>query len=293
MKNRIIVVCAADNKYAPYCGAMITSLFHNNNNNEVEVNIISSYFDEDNLKKFRLLELQFNQKINIVEIDKSYYTSLPIGKKFTNISVEAYFRLSATSLFKDYDKVLYLDCDMIVNEDLLPLWNIDINNYAFAGIEDSLSSINYNLKRLGYCNENSYYNSGMGLYNLKFLREFDFERKVNDMIKNHYDLIVYHDQDIINYVCHGFFKNVSIRWNLLDCFLMEKPDISLDRLDDFERWIQNPGIIHFSAKYKPWNTEGFHPYSDVFWKYVKMSPWSDLIPVPRFKGKQAVVVSIK
>ena len=132
----------------------------------------------------------------------------------------------------------------------------------------------------------SYYNAGMTLFNVAFLRDFDFERKVNDFVCNKADIIKIYDQDILNYICHGYYKEVSVRWNMLDVFLMEAPYVISDKKDDLEKWIENPGIIHFSDKYKPWNIECYHQYASEFWEYVKISPWADIKPVRRFKGKK-------
>lgn len=293
MSSKIIVVCSCDDNYAPYCGTMITSLFHNNSKNDIEVNILSEYISLKNQNKFEILANQYKQKINIVPVDKNKYAALPIGGKFVNISTEAYFRLNMPSAFTQYDKVLYLDCDMIVRHDLSELWNIDLTGYAIAAVKDCICMQHYNINRLGYEPKHAYYNSGMGVYNLAFLREFEFENKVEVFIKKHFNKIIYHDQDIINAICHGYIKDVSVRWNMLDVFLMKDSHIVAENKDDLEHWIENPGIIHYSAKYKPWNIEGFHQYKKEFWKYVKMSPWTDLKPSRKFKGKERFIITAK
>lgn len=293
-EDKIVIACAANNDYAPYCGTMITSLFHNNASHKIEVNILSSYIDADNREKFESLASKYNQTINIVTVSEEQFYNLPAtDAKFTNISVEAYFRLCMPTLFPDYEKVLYLDSDMIVRHDLKELWETDMDGYAIASIRDNKYSIEENLPRLGYPEAESYYNSGVGLYNLSFLRLFMFESKVKEMVEQHKDLIVFHDQDILNYVCHGYFKDISIRWNLLSVFMMEDSHITEDRRSDLETWIQNPGIIHYSARYKPWNKEGFHPYESEFWRYLAISPWQGLKRERRFHGKEAIIVFAK
>ena len=292
-KSHIVVACSSDDKYAPYCGAMITSLLHNNMQNDIKVYILSANMSRANLAKFTQLAKEYNQQITIVTIDAEKFLRLPIGRRFTNITKETYFRLALPSLFPYENKILYLDCDMIVRHDLRELWKTDLDGYAIASVKDNVYMIQQNIVRLGYPIEHSYYNIGMGLYNLAFLREFNFETKVWNYIDENLEKIVYHDQDIINAVCHGLFKDVSVRWNMLDVFLMVDPHIVDEKRTDLENWIENPGIIHFSAKYKPWNTEGFHPYGVEFWKYVKISPWADIKPKPRFKGYEEIKVKTK
>ena len=286
------IICASDDKYAPYCGAMITSLLENNKNHSVTVYVLSSDMGELNRTKFEQLSSYYHQKINIVWVDSSEYSQLPLGN-FSNITKEAYFRLSIPSLLKGVDKVLYLDCDMIVRHDLGELYETNLYNIAICGIQDCQSMIKNGPQRLGYDDSYSYFNSGMGLWNLDYMRSFDFEGKMKTFIQNESAKILYHDQDILNAVCYGRYKETSVRWNMLSCFLMQKPDISENRLADLNRWIENPGIIHYSAKYKPWNKECKHPYKAEFWKYVGLSPWADLKEERRFKGKDAMVVWAK
>ena len=284
MNSKIVVVCSCDDNYVPYCGTMITSLFQNNKRNEVEVNVLSSYISSQNKDKFKNLADKYGQKINIVSINKEKFSKLPIGDKFTNISVETYFRLNMSKILNQYDKVLYLDCDMIIRHDLSELWNINLEGYAIAAVKDNLYMQQSNIERLGYSLMDSYYYAGLVLYYLAFLREVDFEQKVWNFVEANFDKIIYHDQDIINALCHGSFKDVSVRWNMLDVFLMDDSHIVEENKEDLEQWIENPGIIHYSAKYKPWNVEGYHQYKDEFWKYVRLSPWNDLKPTRKFKG---------
>lgn len=290
-KTDVIVVCSCDDNYASYCGVMLTSLLHNNKDHHIVVNILSSNMSDGNREKFGALSMTYGQEILIKDIDDNLFQGLYVTPGY--ITKESYFRLLIPSLFPQYEKVLYLDCDMIIRHDVSELWNTDLSGFAAAGVKDKCDMIDKNAKRLGYPVSDSYYNAGMTLFNVSFLRGFDFERKVNDFIRNKADIIRFYDQDILNYICHGYFKEVSVRWNMLDVFLMNAPYVISDNRDDLEKWIENPGIIHFSDKYKPWNIECYHQYSSEFWKYVKISPWTEIKPVRRFKGKQELKAILK
>lgn len=286
------IICACDDSYVPFCGAMLTSVFENNKKHDITVYVMSSNLGKENKNKFEKLASSYHQNIVFLLVDSELYEDLPIGN-FVNITKETYYRLSIPSILKDINRVLYLDCDMIVRHDLEELYCVDLENVAVCAIQDSLSMTINGPSRLNYDNSYSYYNSGMGLWNLDFMRKTGFETKVGEFISKNMDKIIYHDQDILNSVCRGQYKETSVRWNMLSCFLMQKPDISRSRLADLNKWIEDPGIIHYSAKYKPWNTECEHPYKMEFWKYVKMSPWSDLQETKKFNGKDSFVVWAK
>lgn len=284
MNDNIVIACACDDKYAGYCGIMITSVFENNRNNKVEVNIITDGISSENLLKMKTLEEKYGQKINVVNIDKSHFESLPIGN-FKHISLCTYYRLLLPSLF-NISKILYLDCDIIVRNSLSDLWNTDLDGKAVAAIPDNVYMIKKCLKRLGYTEKDSYHNAGVSLYNLEFLREFDFERKVHDFITYHRDLIVFHDQDIINAVCHGYYVDLSVRWNMMEGMLKCEPNVRKDLLDDLHKWQNNPSIIHYAAMIKPWHKECKHIYKSEFFKYKSLSPWNDLPQISRFENNQ-------
>ena len=53
--NRIVIVCACNDKYAPYCGIMLTSLFHNNQRHQLVVYVLSSDMGTENSQKLAQL----------------------------------------------------------------------------------------------------------------------------------------------------------------------------------------------------------------------------------------------
>ena len=284
MNNTITIVCASSDSYAPYCGVMLTSLLSNNRNHRIECFILSGDMGKDNRQRFSQLAEEFSQKITVLDIDKEIFSKLPIGERFSNISYEAYFRLLMPSLLSDRDRALYLDCDMVVKDDLSELWNTDLEGYAIAAVQDTLRMRKKCLSRLGFDANDGYFNSGMGLYNLQFLRQFEFEKKVWDFVDRQYHLIVYHDQDIINCVCHGLIREVSPKWNMLESFLENNPPIVPWQREELEKWHKKPCIIHYASLRKPWFKECIHPYKDEFWRYVAISPWNELRPTFKYHG---------
>ena len=81
MKERINIVCAADDKYVPYYGVMITSIFENHKEHDVYVYImIDKPLQDKNVKLFSKLEKQYGQQIHYCMVDKSFFeNSTQIG----------------------------------------------------------------------------------------------------------------------------------------------------------------------------------------------------------------------
>lgn len=167
--EKIIIVAACDDKYSSHAGALAASVFANNQDVVVEFNLLTDYMSEENQQKFLQLATTFKQVVKIIHVDKSRFENLPIGQAFEDhINISTYFRLLIPDVFCSENKILYLDSDMIVRKSLLPLWNSEIRNYAFLGVRDIEEMQQTNPLRLNYPIEDSYFNAGMGLYNLDY-----------------------------------------------------------------------------------------------------------------------------
>ena len=83
----------------------------------------------------------------------------------------ASLRLLLPELLPELDKILYLDCDIIVRQDLTRLWNeTDLgDNYLAAVYEAAIEGQAERFRALG-CDPVKYFNSGFLLMNLKQMR---------------------------------------------------------------------------------------------------------------------------
>lgn len=116
--ERMVIVIACDDNYAPYCGILITSIFENNRDSELVINVLTDYISEDNKNKYIKLEDSYRQTINVIQIDKKQFAHLPLDNRAAHINICAYYRLIIPNLFPNEEKVLYLDVDMIVRKQL-------------------------------------------------------------------------------------------------------------------------------------------------------------------------------
>ena len=292
--DKIHISCACDNNYVPHCGALITSIFESNKANQIDINIVTDGFSNENIAKLKQVEQKYNQKINIVKIDISKLSNFPIDKHFNGyINLSTYYRLLLPDLFVDLDKILYLDCDIIVRKSLSPLWNIDLTGYSIASIHDSISMVESGPQRLGYPESESYFNAGVGLYNLDKLRKINFVSRAFDYINSNKDKIKFQDQDVLNGVLHGTFKQISVKWNLMEVFLLKKPLVESELIPDLLSCITTPSVIHYTNVLKPWFKECNHPYKNEYWKYLWMSPWKDYTAKYKYEFSKRCILYIK
>ena len=205
---------------------------------------------------------------------------LPLNREY--ISIATYYRLFLLDVLpQNIDKCIYLDCDMIVEDDIEKLWKYDITNY-YAGVVEDESSIPNN-SRLNLPLNNTYFNAGLLLLNLKKLRSINFKEKAFEYFYKNKDIIEFQDQDILN----GLFANhcllLPLRWNVnSSVYVKFKTHHKYTKKEELEA-AQEPAILHFTGLYKPWLTSSMHPLNSEYKKYLTYTKFNEDIKQYKIK----------
>lgn len=94
-----------------------------------------------------------------------------------------------------------------------------------------------------------------------------------EYIKEHHDILVYNDQDVLNYILHDTKRFISIEYNFLSLFVVRNTFYRLDA--EMQQIVRNcsPLVIHY-VKPKPWTIFSYKfPLTEVWEKYSKISLW--------------------
>ncbi|TGY67495.1 glycosyltransferase family 8 protein [Phocaeicola sartorii] len=274
------IVCCTDDKYAPYCGTMLFSLLSNSVGRYC-IHIFIETLTSNSINNLTTIVSSFNSDMQFHKIDISKLNDV----KFRNenpLSKAAYYRiLLASTLECTIDKVLYLDCDMVVLKDISYLFELNIEGYALAAIKD-VKRLPRNIEhrcQLSLAYGDDYFNSGLLIANLKYWREHNAESQLIEFAKRS-RFVYFHDQDALNYV----FKKTWFRLPPQCCFLNNCPYELLDFCSkyDLEQYIKERKIIHYASIEKPWY-DIFSPNKKYFLEYYKLTPWKD-IPLLKFKS---------
>jgi len=106
----------------------------------------------------------------------------------------------ALSKVLDLDKVLFLDCDTIVEHDISELWDLDMDGYYYAGVKQpGHSTVDF-----------TYINTGVLMCNLKKLRDGKEDELIKMLNTKEYG---FPDQDVINERCQGHILPIAGRFN--------------------------------------------------------------------------------
>ena len=271
------IVLTFDDNYSCHACATIASVCKNNKGKHV-FHVLSDGIGDKNKKRITELVTSQNSEVFYYLLDKSRFENFPIGKGTANtyVSLATYYRLFIPELLPvDVKKVLYLDCDVIVNGCLEDLWNLsfDKTNECIYAVEEFRNLAMDGSRRLNYPSSYSYFNAGVLLINLKELRKLHSVDKAIAFIRTHE--IKFHDQDVLNGLLYKYKCFLPLKYNLLDSFLIKNatfPQRYKDQYDD----IKHPVIIHYSGPIKPWNKECNNPYKDIYWVYADATPWKGI-----------------
>ncbi|MEG0762972.1 MAG: glycosyltransferase family 8 protein [Oscillospiraceae bacterium] len=266
------IAYAADEKYARYAAISMVSLFENNK----EVSDITVYIIENNISnesKKILLELanKYNRKMIFLPL-KDLINGLVTDGTF---SLASFARLFLCKIL-NIDKILYLDCDMIVLTSLDELWNISMDGNYFAGVMDSVER--HYRKEIGLSGNDEYINAGMLLMNLSELRKIDWQGKVIAFVNEFNGKVPHHDQGVVNALGKGKIKILSPKYNSMDLFFWYSSEqaMKITHTTKFytqvecDEAVQQPVIIHYTAGYygRPWDVKCTHPLKEAFIKYM-------------------------
>ncbi|MFC3886628.1 glycosyltransferase family 8 protein [Bacillus songklensis] len=252
------IVTASSDGYAKHLGVMLHSLLENlDNKTDTYIFIIEGNISSENKCKLQRVVGRFNLQAEFITIDDDFFHSFE-NRKISYIGKETYYRIIIPDLLRgDITKALYLDCDLIVKEDISTLWNINIDDYFLAAVEE-LGVKKKRKKTLSIPKKFGYFNAGVLLINLQKWREHNILTQVIQYIRDNPTKIKIMDQDGLNAILHDKWLELDPKWNYTT-------DIR-NRLH-----IDNPAIIHFTGRNKPWNSE--HPFKQEYFKYLSSSLW--------------------
>lgn len=275
----IHIALCHDNNYAPYSSVVMASIIDNNLQEEITFHLLHTNLTKERCDIIKAWVERFTGKrVCFYQMYKETFKDFPIDEN-TYLDYGAYIRLFLGECLSQLDKVLYLDCDVIVNGSLHGLWQTDISDYAVAGVRDRINDYIRVYNRLDYPMQDGYINSGMMLVNLKRWREDAFFKQAQRVAcEKGAAVLKNHDQDIINAIYHGQILMLPFRYNLLEYYLYVEDWLYLDRkyYPEIVEACKNPVIIHFCMPQKPWHYECINPFREIYYKYRKMTPWPEV-----------------
>ncbi|MBP3604427.1 MAG: hypothetical protein J6J79_09815 [Lachnospiraceae bacterium] len=268
--KRIPIVMISDDNFVMQTCVAITSLCKNKKSTTIyEVFIVMAECSDESANTFKQMERE-DCIITLVQASLEKYRDI---KQLAHISIACLLKFDICELISQYDKLLYLDGDIIVRGDLTELYNTELgDNYAAA------------VKEL-YCMEedDGCINAGIMLFNAKKMR-VDGMRDILVTTRKSLGDRGSMDQQTYNMVIKNKIQYISIENNCIPGRLVGDVKLSytMEQLNSLygthyknvKQLIQNAVIIHFATGNKPWKYT-FAPCAKEWYEYYLLSPYGN------------------
>jgi UDP-glucose/galactose:(glucosyl)LPS alpha-1,2-glucosyl/galactosyltransferase len=248
------VITSFDKNYLEYSKVLIKTLARNYHGEEI-LDVICLCTED-----IYHLEKEYSNSINEMNINISfrvadnfkYIISQNTAKESLHYTKNAYHRLFAGSALPEYDIAIYIDPDTIINRDISPLLEYPMMGKVSAVLET------INLSMATFKNSDTlYFNSGVMIMDLNFWRSENIEDKVINWIANN-KTFEHMDQDCLNSILLEHIVPLPFTFNFYEFNVRANPT--------FHMQFNNPLIVHFAGKAKPWNVDYLSEYGDAWQK---------------------------
>ena len=270
---KIPIAYSTDNQYIYPLIVSMTSLVSNANvNTFYEIYILHSPDFTENSKYFlNSVKRKHPDRCSIQYINmKNKYKGLPCNYK---IKIPAYYRLSLQDILLNVEKIIWLDGDTLIFEDLKELFRLNMKGNAILGFLDNRPDA---LKSFGLKNA-TVLCSGVLLIDLDGLRKYNFSKKVENFISKFRQNLTQHDQTIINVVLQKKIAPIPPKFGIWDWENMtlaeQHYDIQWKKLK-YKKWeffeaVKHPSILHFAWSKPFWrmNTS----FSKKWWAFANLT----------------------
>lgn len=286
--KQLRVLFSSDDNYTQHLGAAIYSLLvHNSEFEEIQIYVIDNEISAQNKEKLKSVTNQFSNSKMIWLPFAEWKAKLNL-KMAWNISLSSYARLFLAEILpKDIDRILYMDCDMIVCDSLMTLWNADLQEKVLGAVQDDISVSTK--AAVGLLPQDPYFNAGLLLVNLVEWKSQNIGKACLDFIQKHEGKVIHHDQGVLNGVLKDKWYRFPVEYNLMTIHYI----FNLKKIqryygdhavfyteEEIEKAKQKPVILHYTPSFtsRPWVRGCAHPEVQRYWAAVNETPWKGAKP---------------
>jgi len=269
-RRPIHILVTLDENYISPLRVMLTSIFVNNPGEKIEIWLLHHSIPQNETHSLREFCGNYNTVMHPVKVDGSLFGSALVTARYPQ---EMYYRLIAPHLLPDtLGKVLYIDPDALVINQLRPLWNLDMQGFLFAAAAHTGKTEFANgVNRIRLGTQHDYFNSGVLLIDLVRGRKEINLQDVFRYVEEHKKELLLPDQDILN----GLYGSKILElddaiWNYdarnySSYYLRSAGQANID-------WVmQNTAILHFCGSAKPWKPLYRHRFGLLYKHYMQMA----------------------
>ncbi len=198
--------------------------------------------------------------------------------------------LSAASLFRfllpellpaSRTRTIYLDADTLVLDSFAELWRTDLDGHLLAAVRDAgapfaAGPLGTDWRSLGLAPDAEYFNAGLLVMPLDTWRREGTDKTALALLRE--KKLQWGDQDALNVVAQGRWREVPRRWNLQTIDAEERGLAWAMYRSEVEDAVAKPAMVHYTGPVKPWAGRTDHPFAAQWFATLERSSWAGFGP---------------
>lgn len=265
----IPIFYTCDDSYLPFTSISIASICETTNS-DCEFFILGYNINEENKQKAISISKKYhNCSIHFFNIGGSkQLSSIEYVNDCPHVTIATYGRFFVGDFSNDYDKIIYLDGDIIACRDINQLFQSSLEDKICAACPENFLPI----RRQQFFQENlklkinhKYFNAGVLLIDSKKWRKYNIKYKLFEIECTYRDVLKQADQDCLNIMFNGDYFELSNIYNWMTQEDGDGNDIILR---------------HFNTNVKPWffpPTVNKLKNQENFWRMAQRTPFYEEI----------------
>ncbi|MFM6025717.1 MAG: glycosyltransferase family 8 protein [Dolichospermum sp.] len=266
MTEEISVLFSADDPYARYCAVTIFSILKNTSSPEnFHFYILSPDISQTNINRIEQICSQFNAVVSVIPVDLSLFQDLLVVQKDWNLNI--YSRLWGPDLCHNLERMIYLDCDILVLGDIAELFNYELNSKPIAAVPHvQLPYQDIFQQNFAVDGDDLYFNSGVLLIDSIHWQQKQCTKNILQWCMENANQLTFPDQDALNAVFWKNYCHLPGVWNV-EARLYKEKLLGLPQNQEITQRMQYPKIIHYTGPDKPWSSQKYVPMRHLYVYY--------------------------
>ena len=282
-----VALFCGNERYFQHMAVAIVSLAASTRARLIHIHVLTCDGESEEERKLRRTAARLpNVAFRLHRVSAAQIESLFVSNHVTR---EAYLRFLAADILPIcIDRFVYLDCDLIVLDDIAELYGMELGEKVLAAAPDFPwdpdGTERRRLVELGLPEEKTYINSGVLVVDRRRWQDAGLTARLVAFTQAHNSALRFHDQDALNVVCQNDIHVIDPRWNLqARMYLLTRRQFPVE-WGETRMARRNPGVIHFTTGNKPWDLDGYVPRRRLYFHFLRRTEWAnDALP----KGRTA------
>lgn len=191
-------------------------------------------------------------QLRTYHVDASRFAHLMRSKLVTHMT---YARLVLDEVLPpEVERCIYMDCDMVVERDVLEVWSADLGDCTLAAVPNSTAAERREHQARLALKEPRYFNAGFAVIDVRRWRARGVGARAMEHAVAIGDRLILHDQDALNLALEGDWVELPGHWN---AGIFMSPWLEED----------SKAVFHYMGAPKPWEVDYQGRFLDLFLRH--------------------------